>query len=388
MRKMRVGILVNEFNPEVGGAHNFVSAVIDALLLLDNSDSQIELIYILEGKAEPGKFKSFHSVRRSARIERIALTFFNSKFNKILVKPLLKFSPLHASIKNLKLDFLFFLGSSPMPLEIPYGVIVWDLQHRTHPWFPELIPGWKNRDHLASLVLPRASIVITGTAEGRNQIVNFYGVQLDNIHVIPHPVPPDIFAAARCSEPESPFTLLYPAQFWPHKNHVVIVKAIKLFLDSNTQPIRVVFVGSDKGNLKHIQNEINNHGVADFFVIKGFVSRGELLDLYRNSDALVYASFSGPENLPPLEAFACHLPVIYAEFPGAREQLGSAALYFDPTSAVKLKDCISELVTTPSMRTSLVAQGVKQLEGRSNKDFVRALLIILTKFASVRGSWE
>jgi glycosyltransferase involved in cell wall biosynthesis len=41
---------------------------------------------------------------------------------------------------------------------------------------------------------------------------------------------------------------------------------------------------------------------------------------------LRYPSFFGAENLPPLEAFALGCPVIAADMPGAREQLGDAAI--------------------------------------------------------------
>ena len=386
MRKMRVGVLVNGFNPEVGGAHNFVTAVMEALLL-EEFGSELELLYLVEDKKVQESLKTFVPVGRSARIEKIIITLFTSNFGKFLLPLLLRINPLHVSIRKSKLDFMFFLGSSPIPLEIPFGVIVWDLQHRTHPWFPELKPGWENREHLAKLVLPRASIVITGTSEGRNQIVNFYGVHPDNIHIIPHPVPPDIYSD-KFTEPGPTFKLLYPAQFWPHKNHLVIINAIKLFIETNKKDVKVIFVGSDKGNLSYIQREIEKQGVTQYFDIRGFVSRSELLELYKSSDALVYASFSGPENLPPLEAFASYLPVIYADFPGAREQLGASALYFNPLNEDELKDRIQELMISSNLGRRLTELGLMQLKGRTNKDFVRTLRGILENFSHVRSRWE
>ena len=44
-------------------------------------------------------------------------------------------------------------------------------------------------------------------------------------------------------------------------------------------------------------------------------------------------SLFGPENLPPLEAMALGCPVVAADVPGAREQLGDAALRVPPIDA-------------------------------------------------------
>jgi glycosyltransferase involved in cell wall biosynthesis len=49
-----------------------------------------------------------------------------------------------------------------------------------------------------------------------------------------------------------------------------------------------------------------------------FVTISDLIALYRHADTMAYASFSGPENLPPLEAFALGCSVGESEFPGAR----------------------------------------------------------------------
>ena len=74
--------------------------------------------------------------------------------------------------------------------------------------------------------------------------------------------------------------------------------------------------------------------------ILGFVKREELIALYENAMALVYATYFGPENLPPLEAFALGCPVIASSVPGSEEQIGDCALLFDPSDHSKLAEHI------------------------------------------------
>lgn len=387
MKSFRVGVLVNDFNPEVGGAHNFVQAVASALPFGSIQESRLELVLISEGRKSTTRSKHSINVRRSRWIEAKLLMSYRNNSSLWLIKLLDRLNPINRVIRQNNIDFLLFLGSSAIPIPIPFGVIVWDVQHRTHPWFPELQHGWGSRDELARLVLTRASIVITGTDVGRDQLIKFYGVCETNIFIIPHPVPPDIEAFSR-ENFNSTFRFLYPAQFWPHKNHVVILEAMHKLKLAHTLAFQVIFVGSDKGNLAHIRELIDTYELSNFVEIKGFVSRAELLSLYREVDALVYSSFSGPENLPPLEAFMSSLPVIYSDFPGAREQLGNAALFFDPMDEERLAELFLELIANDVLKQTLISNGRAQLVGRSNFDFAGKVVELLLNFSLFRRSWK
>src|SRR5256885_13294906 len=61
---------------------------------------------------------------------------------------------------------------------------------------------------------------------------------------------------------------------------------------------------------------------ADQVEIRDFAARDEVLALYRTAAALVFPTFFGPDNLPPLEAFAAGCPVLASRVEGADEQLG------------------------------------------------------------------
>jgi glycosyltransferase involved in cell wall biosynthesis len=151
---------------------------------------------------------------------------------------------------------------------------------------------------------------------------------------------------------------------------------------------KVVFAGSDKGNLPYIEELISEYKLTGFIEVKGFVPRSELLSLYQSCNALVYSSFSGPENLPPLEAFRSSLPVLYADFPGAREQLGQAALFFNPTDENDLAEKFLSIVNDLEMREKLISEGRLQLQGRTSSDFARKLIGVLESFSRIRRVWK
>ena len=48
----------------------------------------------------------------------------------------------------------------------------------------------------------------------------------------------------------------YPAQYWPHKNHIYLVDGLEVALKELKFEISAVFCGSDKGNLNFVQNHL------------------------------------------------------------------------------------------------------------------------------------
>ena len=180
--------------------------------------------------------------------------------------------------------------------------------------------------------------------------------------------------------------LFYPAQFWAHKNHVAILDAI-LKLKENGLKMKAVFSGSDKGNKEYIQTLAKKMGIDDSIVFAGFVSREELIALYRNAFALSYASFFGPENLPPLEAFALGCPAIVASAIGMKEQLGDAALYFNPENPEELFNQVLAL-SNPDLRNNLIEKGKKISQERSVENFAAGFFDIIDKLAPIRRTWK
>src|SRR5262249_41499920 len=180
-------------------------------------------------------------------------------------------------VRNCLIDIVWFLDPlAPLApvtsgLSAPFITSVWDLEHRKLPYFPEVsVSGWdwESRERTYRSVLPRAACVLTGTHAGRTEIVQYYGVNPDNVNVVPFPVPS--FAGGEqllssCDIHEKYGIrgdfLLYPAQFWPHKNHINLLIALDLLKRKRGTVIEMVFTGSDRGNARHVLGQINELGL-------------------------------------------------------------------------------------------------------------------------------
>jgi len=294
-----------------------------------------------------------------------------------------------------KIDFVWFLSPYFEPVDVPFATTVWDLGHREMPYFPEMsLSGWTfdQREGYYSHVLPRASLVVIGNHVGARTVNEFYRVRLENICEIPLPVnATPLQAVTRDPSLLQPYGLtpgeylFYPAQFWPHKNHITLIDALATLHAAGAQ-MKLIFTGSDKGNRQYVEDYVASRGLKDSVVFAGFVEAPVLHQLYLNAYAMTFASVLGPDNLPPLEAMALGCPVVCADFNGAREQMGDAALFFEGLDA---NDAVAKVavLSDPSLRAKLVANGQALVKTRSPDVYVAKINQALDVFARKRKLW-
>ncbi|SRR6266571_6115677 len=398
---MRVGVYLERFKPNTGGAYTFQSEVFRALLeTAGTADHEFAVLcepeYFFDSM--PAEASNMRAVRLDppSYIERLCVLLRNE--SALMRWVLRRRGRIERAARRAGLDLVWYVcGGAYEPIDIPYIATVWDLQHRTHPWFPEVSERqtWFVRELPTRAFLQRASFVIVGTETGSDEVRQFFQVPQGRIRKLPHPTP--MFALqTQARGPEqgvakhglkSPF-LFYPAQFWAHKNHVNLLLALKLLRERDGLELPLVLAGTDRGNLAHVKALCGSLGLDSQVRFLGFVEQQDLVDLYRAAFALVYPSFSGPENLPPLEAFALGCPVIAADVPGAREQLGDAAVFFDPRDPDKIAHAVKSVYTNTELRESLLVRGRKRASAWTTRDFVKGVYAMIDEFVPVRRCWK
>jgi len=182
--------------------------------------------------------------------------------------------------------------------------------------------------------------------------------------------------------------LFYPAQFWPHKNHVGLLLAIKHLKDQYNLEFPLVFVGSDKGNISYIREVIAQLQLSNQVHFLGFVPQEDIPHLYQNAFALTFVTFFGPDNLPPIEAMALGCPVIASNVSGATEQLGEAALLVDPKQPEEIALAVKSLWDDSSLRQRLIDLGFKRAKKWTTEDYVKKLYSVIDDFEAIRRCWQ
>jgi glycosyltransferase involved in cell wall biosynthesis len=113
-----------------------------------------------------------------------------------------------------------------------------------------------------------------------------------------------------------------------------------------------------------------------------------MIALYKNAFALVFPTFFGPDNLPPLEAFALQCPVIASKVPGSTEQLGDAAILFDPKNPEEIANSILSVYLNPGVKQQLIEKGMIRARDRSWTEFINEIILLLDNFEKIRRCWE
>jgi glycosyltransferase involved in cell wall biosynthesis len=311
--------------------------------------------------------------------------------------PLLPFSPLEHYLLSLKIDLVYFVTPTTLAYDLSclnYIYTVWDLSHRDDVEFPEIrsFSEFQSREFKFCNVLPRATAVIVDSRIGKDNVVCRYNIDEDRVHVIPFQ--PSIFSSKNldnvdvCSKYSinSPY-IFYPAQLWAHKNHAYIIEALSILRHTYDVEISAVFAGGNKGNLNFLTSLVKSYGLTDSVHFLGFVPNEDLASLYINSLALVMPTFFGPTNLPPLEAFALNIPVLYSKLPSLIEQVGDAALLFDLNNPLSLADKIHHLILDSKLRDVLVTKGTSQLRNIESVDRLSILDSIISSFSIRRKTW-
>jgi|LakMenEpi03Aug12_release.lakeMendotaPanAssembly.Ray.scaffolds.fasta_scaffold10406_6 glycosyltransferase involved in cell wall biosynthesis len=205
------------------------------------------------------------------------------------------------------------------------------------------------REYLYKTILPLAFRVIVESKDLKFKITKLYKLRLNSIISIPN-LPSYFLKKKKINKleierikikynlPEKFY--FYPAQFWEHKNHLVILEVIKNF-KFNKKNINFVFCGSDKGYLANIQNKISEYGIEKNIRILNYVNEFELFVLYRLCEAMVMPSYFGPTNIPPIEAWFLKVPVLYSSLNRGHGQ--NACLYFNADSSTQLSRAILKL---------------------------------------------
>lgn len=282
-------------------------------------------------------------------------------------------------------------------LPLPFVATIFDIEHLRQPWFPEVTAHgeWERRQRHFSRFIPKATRVIVPNEAGREQIVHHFRINRERVICLAHPTPN--FARDAAQRERLPHDrveqfgirgryLFYPAQFWAHKNHATLFHSLAELAADGGERYELVLVGSDKGQLAHVRALARDAGVSELVHFLGFVETEDLVALYQHAHALTYLSFFGPENLPPLEAFALGCPVVAADVPGAREQLGDAALLVPPTEPTRVAEAVRQLEEY-ALRDELIALGRQRAENLTPEAYVRGLVDFLDEFERTRRCW-
>lgn len=143
-------------------------------------------------------------------------------------------------------------------------------------------------------------------------------------------------------------------QFWKHKNHYVILRAIHSLKNMGIH-VHVAFTGKETDYRDPLYYETfksmaESLEIKDQISILGFISRSDQLYLMRHAIAVIQPSLFEGWSTVIEDAKAIGVQIITSEIPVHKEQLQQYPMkdFFSPNNEIELAECITNLIQNKS----------------------------------------
>ena len=196
-------------------------------------------------------------------------------------------------------------------------------------------------------IIGQSKVLLVSSNDVLKDLANFDGNAARGAHVVPFvaQIPADVYdtdpgyICKKYSIPERYFFL--PNQFWKHKNHLLVIKALQILAGRGVN-VTVVCTGStfddrNRGYFSTVLTEVAMAGVHDRFRILGLVPRPDVFPLQRQAMAILQPSLFEGWSTSIEEAKSLGKRVIASDLAVNIEQIPEAD-FFPRHDADKLAD--------------------------------------------------
>lgn len=288
----------------------------------------------------------------------------------------------YASINDLfkNIEILLPINSDIHPGQpgIPW---IPDFQHH---YLPQLFSASdiQNRNAKFKKIADNAPLVIFTSNDVKKDFSQLYPSSAAKAKILPIPVhPKEEWFTGNAYQTQLKYNLpdkfiLCSNQFWMHKNHAILFKAIAILRQSG-QDVHLVCTGStfDYRNPDYfnaLQKYISDLNIGDLIHILGLIPRQDQIQLMRRSLFVVHPSLFEGLNLTAQECQLLGKTIILSDLPIHQEQ--NFGIFFSRTDASDLANKISSLLPVSYPGPSTAEEIEAQLIYKDKiKDFIYQL---------------
>lgn len=288
-------------------------------------------------------------------------------------------------------DLLFAPFGAPTHAHpaVPTVSVVYDLQFIEYPQF-FTSAQLQERNYNFRQAVSVAQRLICGSDYVKDHILRTVPLdprRLCRVHIsmadrLPRPDPERIPALAAEMGLSPGRYLIYPANTWAHKNHLMLLTAAGLYFSARRgSDLKFVCVGTGESAARESLREATRlMGLEDRFLLPGFLSEPDLAALIAGAKALIYPSLFEGFGMPVLEAMGLGVPVLVSNRTSLPEVAGDAALSFDPRRPTEIVAAITTLEDSPGLAADLAERSRQRAFALGNAEtMARAYLDVFSE---------
>ncbi len=234
-----------------------------------------------------------------------------------------------------------------------------DFQHR---YLPHLFSSQEiaARDHSIGAIAEKPGIVVLSSEVAADDFRRFFPGHVATPRVwhfrslldLSGDLEEDLLDVRRAHNLPEKYLYL-PNQFWVHKNHITVLRALALLREQEGLEIPLVCTGaqSDHRNAEHfesLQFFMRESGIESQVRLLGLLPRSQQIAVLRGAAAVVQPSLFEGWSTVVEDVRACGRPIFLSDIPVHREQVPPHSLFFPPESAEDLTKLLA--VNWPALR--------------------------------------
>lgn len=246
------------------------------------------------------------------------------------------------------------------------------IHHGSYEGYPQAFDWWTlNKARLAyALSARRARVVTTVSEYSKKDIVRYYRLRPEKIHVVPEGVDTQIFRPIadpsrladwrrRLFGSDTPY-LAYVGKPTERRNLSCLVKAFAALKRAQAIPHKLLIVGADLPGASRFREAIRSEGQENEVILRGYAGHDEMPLIYNAADLLVYPSSYEGFGMPVLEAMACGTPVIALDNTAFPEFAGGVAHLLKNAEAATIEKGIDAVLSNPAWRKRMSEEGPRR----------------------------
>ena len=270
-------------------------------------------------------------------------------------------------------------------LKKPFVFTLHDMQEKYYPHAFTRTERFK-RELRNRALTKSAKAVICESNYVKQDIMNFVGADGKKIAIIQSPPPdfllryeakPENFAAVRLKYNLPERYVFYPAQCWFHKNHIKLVDAFNTIVNETDEDVSLILSGSQQDNYPKLMARIKELGLENRIKHFGYIDYEDIPYLYKMAQMLVMPTLFESVSIPIYEAFALGVPVCCSNVVALPEQVGDAALIFNPNDSADMAEKIVTLLRDKPLATALAARGRQRVRSFDHKEYATKILSVI-----------
>jgi len=276
-------------------------------------------------------------------------------------------SPDRSSLKRLGADVLFSpLGTAAFhETGLPHVVVAYDFQDLVYPEFFDADERRRRIEFRGDL--RRADHIVAISQATKLMAVERVHVKAERITVLPPLAGPP----RKALDPRDAIARLdalglfrtdyavYPANFWPHKNHERLLAAAARVAAEEPDFLLVLCGALDEAR-EALRDRAKSAGLSRHVRILPYLDDADTTALLVGAESLVFPSLFEGFGIPVLEAMTLGTPVACSDLPALLELAGDAALFFDPSDDAGIAQAVLRLWRDDTTVEHLVAKGLEQ----------------------------